>query len=230
MDVTPLPPSDDDLVVARPAGVPAQLMLLFHGVGAEPADLAALGRRLAAAFPQACVVCVRAPAASDFGRGFQWFSVRGIDEAARVERVAAAMPEFLARIRGWQQATGAGVEETALVGFSQGAIMALESTARAPRLAGRVIAIAGRFAALPAEANPEVTLHLFHGKADPVIPYAATVEAAEHLVALGGDLTADVLPFHGHAVDDEIADLLIERLRSHIPQRVWREAMRDAPG
>ena len=91
-----------------------------------------------------------------------------------------------------------------------------------------MVSIAGRFAQLPEAANPGTTLHMFHGKLDPVIPYGFTVEAAQHLVRIGGDVTADVLPHIGHQVNDEIADLMIERLRGHLPKRTWEAAMQAA--
>lgn len=218
-----------DIVVQQPEGVPGQLVLLFHGVGATAADMLPLARRLAERFPQAFVVCVNAPVASDLGQGFQWFSVVGIDEASRPARVAAAMDGFVEQVRGWQRASGASIASTALVGFSQGAIMALESTARPDALAGRIVAIAGRYAAAPHAPPAGTTLHLIHGKADPVIGYAHTVRAAEALVAAGADLTADVLPFVGHRIDDRVAELLIERLTTYVPRRLWEEALRSAP-
>ena len=52
-----------------------------------------------------------------------------------------------------------------------------------------------------------------------------TIAAAQCLLELGTDVTADVLPFVGHEVPDEMADLVLERLRGYLPQRRWREAM-----
>jgi len=214
------------IIVARPAGQAQQLMLLFHGVGGSAQDLVPLGRVLAAEFPAAFVVSVAAPLPSGAGR--QWFSVTGISEENRVERVAAALPAFLECVAHWQKTAGVGTDAVALIGFSQGGIMALESTRDRPACAGRVVAIAGRFAQLPATPNEGTTLHLFHGKLDPVIPYGFTVEAAQHLVRIGADVTADVIPGIGHQIDDEIAELMIERLRGHLPRRVWEAAMKAA--
>jgi phospholipase/carboxylesterase len=47
-------------------------------------------------------------------------------------------------------------------------------------------------------------------------------------VAIGADVTADVIPQVGHQIDAEIAELLIERLRGHLPRRTWEAAMRAA--
>jgi phospholipase/carboxylesterase len=223
-----------DLAVQRPAGAPQQLILLFHGVGSTPQNMEPLGRRLAAEFPQAAVVCIAGPDRCDLGAGHQWFSVQGITEENRVPRIAATLPRFVERVRAWQQQTGATEAQTALIGFSQGAIMALASTQADPArhgspLAGRVVSIAGRFATPPEHAPAQTTLHFIHGKSDAVIPYAHTVTAAERLIRLGGDVTADVIPFLGHAVDQSVLDLVIERLKGHIPKRIWEEATRAAP-
>ena len=218
----------ESIIVARPEGAALQLMLLFHGVGATAQDLVPLGRVLAAEFPDAFVVSIAAPLPAESGGGRQWFSVHGITEESRPERVAAALPAFAETVARWQKDAGVGTDAVALIGFSQGGIMALESTRDRPALAGRVVSIAGRFAQLPAAPNLATTVHMFHGKADPVIPYGFTVEAAKHLVAIGADVTADVLPHIGHQVNDEIAELLIERLRGHLPKRVWEAAMKAA--
>ena len=148
------------LIVQQPEGVPAQLMLLFHGVGAEPRQMLPLAQRLAHQFPQGMVVSVpgRQPAdTAGAGGGRQWFSVQGISEDNRPARIAQAMPEFIACVRDWQQRSGATPAATALIGFSQGAIMALESTQLADAqqpLGGRVVALSGRFATTPALAWP----------------------------------------------------------------------------
>jgi phospholipase/carboxylesterase len=218
----------DSIIVARPEGAPQQLMLLFHGVGASAHDMLPLGKVLAEEFPQALVVSVAAPADSGAPGGRQWFSVMDISEENRPERVAAALPVFIETVQAWQREAGVATDAVALIGFSQGGIMALEATRDQPPIAGRVVSIAGRFAQLPATPNAGTTLHLLHGKLDPVIPYGFTVEAAQHLVRLGGDVTADVIPFVGHQINDEITALLIERLRGHLPKRTWEAAMRAA--
>jgi phospholipase/carboxylesterase len=216
----------DSLIIQQPAGPAQQLVLLFHGVGANAADMEPLGRAIAAEFAQAFVVSVAGGQAADLGSGRQWFSVRGITEENRPERVAQALPGFLSAVRHWQHAAQAGIDATALVGFSQGAIMALEATRSADVPAGRVVAIAGRFASLPDRATRKVTVHLIHGKADPVIPYRYTIAAAGRLISLQGDVTADVLPFVGHEINDEVCALVVERFKSYVPQRCWDEALR----
>jgi phospholipase/carboxylesterase len=215
----------DALFIQRPAGAAQQLFLLFHGVSGTPGDMQALGERLVQAFPQAAIVAVAAAFDCDLGRGRQWFSVQGIDDANRGERVAQALPLFLAEVQRWQAQLGVPAAATALIGFSQGAILALEASKQTELLAARVVGIAGRFITLPAQLHTHCTVHLIHGKSDEVMPYGLTVQAAEHLVAVGADVTADVLPFVRHELPGEVMDMVLERLQGHIPQARWREAL-----
>jgi len=220
-------------LVRRPAsGTPDLLFLLFHGVGANAAHMAGLATRLAAEYPQAAVACLDAPDPFDVAPaagGRQWFSVQGVTEGNRPARVAAALPRFIAEVRAAQRRFEVGVPQTALVGFSQGAIMALEAVQAEPGLAGRVLAFSGRHAQAPVHAPRDTTVHLLHGLADRVMPAGAAIDSAERLVALGADVTADVLPGIGHELHPELVERAIEQLRSFLPKRVWRAALGEAP-
>lgn len=191
------------VVVQRPVGPPQQLFLLFHDEGGTPGDLAAMGRVLAGAFPQALVASLPLP--PDAG-------------------------EMLEAVARWQGECGLDAQATALVGYGGGATRVLESTQQAPARAGRVVALAGTFGKLPDQAATGVTIHLFHGKEDPVTPYGRVVAAAKRLIALGADITADILPFVGREVTAEMGDLVLERLRGYIPRRRWQEALAADPG
>ncbi len=216
--------SNDALTIQKPAGPAAQLILLFHGVGANAHAMEPLARQLAARFPLAMVVSVNAPTPAGNPGGFQWFSVAGITEDNRAERIAQAMPAFTACIAHWQKEAGLGPEATALVGFSQGAILALESTLEVPPPASRVVSIGGRFAHLPATGQYTGSIHFLHGKEDAVIPYSHTVMAAHHLRDLGVDMTAEVLPYIGHEVHPEFMQRVLDKLGTHISHRLWKQA------
>ncbi len=217
------------LIVHTPASdKPKQLFLLFHGVGAAPDDLVPLGKILGERFPQSAIVSVQAPHDCPYSDGYQWYSVDGITEELRPALAAQALPLFIEAVQQWQAAFKVGADATALVGFSQGAGMALESTQLDIPLAARIVALSGRFATLPARAPEHCTLHLIHGKQDAVIAYSHTIRAAERLVQLGADITADVIPFAGHEINEAIAALVIERLTTHVPKRIWEAAQSEA--
>ncbi|MBG6081261.1 phospholipase/carboxylesterase [Rubrivivax gelatinosus] len=211
-------------------GAPEQLVLLLHGVGSSGASMAALAQALRHEFPQAALLAPDAPEAFDGGgTGRQWFSVAGIDEANRPERVAEALPALWSWVRAEQRRLGVPAPATAIAGFSQGAILALETAAQCDGLAGRVLAFSGRFARLPARAPRLTTLHLFHGATDAVIDAAHARHAFETLAGLNGDATLDVAEGLGHVLHPALVDRAIFRLRHHIPARTWAEALGSAP-
>ncbi|MDE1948090.1 MAG: esterase [Burkholderiales bacterium] len=205
----------NDLILQQPrpeAGTARQLFLLFHGVGSNAEDLRGLGNALAARHPEAWVVSVQSPEPSDLGQGWQWFSVRGVTTDNRAYRIATAMPGFIQTVARWQQRSGVGAQGTTLLGFSQGAIMALESTQEPLPVAGRVVALAGLFAAPPHRAHPGTRIHLLHGQVDGVVPALASVEAQAQLAALQADVTLDLLAGLGHGIDERMAARLWDRL------------------
>jgi len=189
-----------------------ELLLFFHGVGSSAEDLLPLAKAVAAKRPNAWVISVRSPDPSSFGSGWQWFSVQGVTEANRPERVNAAMPAFLRCIAAWQQQSGVGPESTTLIGFSQGAIMALESTQQAVPPAGRVVAIAGRFAQAPRRAAAHTLIHLIHGEQDQVMPLALALGAKAQLEALGAQPTLDRLAGLAHGIDARVVAAIEQRL------------------
>lgn len=203
----------DSIIVHQPTTTPAQLILLFHGVGSRAEDLQPLGQALGRHFADAFIVSVRSPDASDLGAGWQWFSVRGVDEANRVTRVADTMPRFVQTVQYWQGKTRLAAAATTLIGFSQGAIMALESTQQPVPLARSIMAIAGRFAQSPRHAPTSAHVHLMHGDTDPVMPTRLSELALAQLLSLGGSATLDRFPGLGHGIDARVLERIIERMR-----------------
>jgi phospholipase/carboxylesterase len=209
---------EPSIVVARPAGA-TQLVLLFHGVGSSAASLAPLGQVIAQARPNAMVVSVDAPHASTLGHGREWFSVIGVSEQNRPERIAATLPTFLQTVAHWQRVAGVGPEETAIVGFSQGAIVSLEATqvqaAQVPAM--RVIALAGRFGQAVRRAPKGLRFHLIHGEQDTVVPPHASLAAARELRELGAEVTLDLLPGLGHGIDGRAVERVLQHLGGERP-------------
>jgi phospholipase/carboxylesterase len=210
-------------------GAPSLLFIHLHGVGASALAMTPVAERLARAYPQAAQLIPDAFDAFDQApEGRQWFSVHGVDEANRPGRVAAVMPRLVALVQEAQRQFGLAPATTALVGFSQGAILALEAAKLEPPLCGRVIAFGGRFATLPSIA-PTPVVHILHGKEDAVVAFRHAVEAATIMVGQGGDVTADIVPGIGHEPHPDLLERAVEHLQSYLPRRVWAEALAEAP-
>lgn len=214
-----------------PEGSPAQLLLIFHGVGDSARGMAPLAALLRHQFPQSAVVAADGffpfDAAPVDGR--QWFSLAGVTDDNRAARVAEVVPRLAEWIRAQQARLGCSPAQTCLVGFSQGSIMALETIAANDGLAGRVLAFAGRYAALPEVAPRLTTLHLLHGAEDDRIAADHARAAFDHLAEREGDVTLDIAEGVGHELHPALLECAMQRLTGHIPQRTWREAMGSVP-
>ncbi|MBI3900168.1 MAG: esterase [Gammaproteobacteria bacterium] len=212
---------DESIVVRTPTTPAEQLILLFHGVGADAKSMYPFGQWLSTFFPKAAIVSVAAPYASDLGSGNQWFSVRNVTEDNRPTRVAAVMPQFLDTVQRWQATFTVTPSQTVLLGFSQGAIMALEASVAQDGVAGQVLALSGRYAKLPSSAPTQTILHLIHGESDPVIPVTNCIDAGKRLQALQANFTANVLPSVGHEITQEVARRAVECLQRPLQRSVW---------
>ncbi|EGT4373281.1 esterase [Cronobacter malonaticus] len=215
----------DHFVVQSPELPARQLLLLFHGVGDNPVAMGEIGSYFAPLFPDALVVSVGGPAPSGPAPGREWFSVQGVTESNRQQRVDEIMPTFIDIVRHWQRESGVGPAATALIGFSQGAIMVLEGVKAAPGLASRVIAFNGRFAELPTAATTATTVHLIHGEEDEVIDSRYAQAAADALLRAGGDVTLDIVEDLGHAIDNRSMQLALDHLRYTVPKHYFDEAL-----
>ncbi|MFM2480572.1 esterase [Celerinatantimonas sp. YJH-8] len=197
------------IVVQQPV-VASGLILLLHGVGANARGMQEIGEYLAHEFPDSAVIAVNSPDPCDLGSGFQWFSVQGVTEANRPARIAATMGRFEQMIQYWQQQTQVDASQTTLIGFSQGAIMALESAKQqTTALAGRIVSLSGRFAALPQTLVHPPRFLFLHGQQDPVIDVQYAHQAVTCLQQQSVTVESCYYPGMGHQVSAaELSDLV----------------------
>jgi phospholipase/carboxylesterase len=185
-----------------PVSAPAKgLVVLMHGVGSNARDLMPLADIWSEALPDVAFTSLDGTDAFDGGfGGRQWFSLRDVNEANREARVSAAYPALRgvleAELAHWQVPFG----RLALVGFSQGSIMALHHVAASAEGAAGVVAYSGRLAS-PIVANNGTPLTLIHGEDDEVIPVRELEYAADAFSNAGYTVDAYVLPGIGHTID-----------------------------
>lgn len=180
------------------------LVIFLHGVGSSGADIGELGAALAPTLPGTKFAAPNGP--GRFNAGHQWFSIVGISDENRPARVEAARPAFDTVIAETISHAGfnARLDRVALVGFSQGAIMALDALASGRWPVAGIVAFSGRLASPPPLApNPQTRLLLIHGAADTMIPAGQSEEAARVLAMAGADVSTLILPGLGHAISGE---------------------------
>lgn len=199
---------------------PKKLVVFLHGLGADGEDLIALGQVFGQVLPDAQFVAPNAPEPCDMAPfGYQWFSLQ--DRAypmmlAGVQAAAPALDHFLDR---QLDILGLTDEDMALVGFSQGTMMALYTALRRPNCCAGVVGYSGALIApelLEAEARSKPPVCLIHGDADPVVVFDAMGAAETGLRAAGLSVETHTRHGLGHGIDPEGITIAGEFLKKHL--------------
>ena len=138
-------------------------------------------------------------------QGYQWFSLDdfGIEAMSAGARwAAAALNGFLDETLG---AHGLEDADLALVGFSQGCMMALEVALRRPRPCAGVVGYSGMLlngAGLAREITARPPVLLIHGADDPVVPPQCLGLAEAALVAENVPVECHLHPQLAHGIDE----------------------------
>lgn len=205
------PHGGQPVAAAGPPPAQARLGLVaLHGRGASPADILALAAHLA---PEG--VAARAPTAA----GASWWPMSFLEpleaNAPHVESALAAVEACVAAL----MAEGLPSRRIALMGFSQGACLALEHVARAGRVYAGVVAFSGGLVGnAEGEGGPDAALYgrpakrfdydgalggtpvlLSCHERDPHIPLARVRATEAVFTALGATPHLEIIAGQGHA-------------------------------
>lgn len=188
------------------AGAPlddaAGAVIALHGRGADANDIIALAEDVA---PSG--IAIVAPEAA----GYTWYPYRFIEPTGRNEPYLSSALHKIAAVISDLTPRGIPSERIALLGFSQGACLALESAARHPRRYAGVIGFSGGLIGPPGtdftypgslEGTP---VFLGCSDVDAHIPVGRVEETAIALERLGASVESRIYPGMGHTVNrDEI--------------------------
>ncbi|MDB5539448.1 MAG: hypothetical protein JWQ89_1175 [Devosia sp.] len=198
-------------------GIAKQAVVLLHGYGADGNDLIGLGHHWGPLLPDAFFVAPNAPSPSAGNPfGFEWFPLAVDRIAGRIEGAKTAAPaivEFLTDL--WAQ-TGLTAADTYLIGFSQGAMMALHVGTALPRPLRGVVSFSGAF--VPADSFPaedKAPVALIHGDLDQVVDPNLSRQAATELTAAGYDVSLHISPGMGHGIAPDGLDFSTSFLLAH---------------
>src|SRR5712675_3206355 len=194
------------------SGAAKKLVVFLHGYGADGKDLIEIGRAWQQFLPDAAFVSPHAPepcAGAPMGR--QWFPLtfREPDERWRgVNAAAPALNRFLDAELARRKLPASAL---ALVGFSQGTMMALQVGLRRATAPAAIVGYSGLFV-LPNNAEPDAVaaeiksrppVLLVHGDQDDLIPVEALFHATQALAALEGPTEFHISAGIGHGIDQE---------------------------
>ncbi|HYC16168.1 MAG TPA: prolyl oligopeptidase family serine peptidase [Pseudolabrys sp.] len=194
------------------SGRTRQLVVFLHGYGADGNDLIDIGRAWQGLLPDAAFASPHAPRpCGQAPTGREWFPLtfRNPDERwTGVNQAAPVLESFLdAELKRRNLPPGA----LALVGFSQGTMMALHVGLRRSVPPAAIVGYSGMLvvpegieaSAFAAEIRSRPPVLLIHGDADELIPVQALLHAAQGLAQLDVPAEWHIAAGIGHGIDQE---------------------------
>jgi phospholipase/carboxylesterase len=198
--------------LAPRSGAARQLVVFLHGYGADGNDLIEIGRAWQQYLPQAAFASPHAPEpCGQAPVGRQWFGLTFRDPNERwlgVTKAAPMLDHFLDAELARHKLPPSAL---ALVGFSQGTMMALHVGLRRAVSPAAIVGFSGLLV-LPPDGNAEAfaaqiksrpPVLLIHGDQDELIPPEALFQAAQDLAAVGVPVEWHLATGVGHGIDAE---------------------------
>ena len=183
----------------------AAAMLMVHGRGARAEDILSL----AAEFQQPEFAYLAPQAANN-----TWYPNRFLAPIEENEPWLSSALQFVGDVLMQISSAGIPYERTILLGFSQGACLALEFAARNAKRFGGVVGLSG--ALIGPEDTPReyenslagTPVFLGCSDVDFHVPKERVEEAAEVFTRLGGEVTKRLYPQMGHMVNEDEIDFV----------------------
>jgi phospholipase/carboxylesterase len=176
-----------------PSGKAKQLIVILHGYGADGKDLITIGKEWQKVLPDAACIAPNAHQACDQSpMGRQWFSLSDRNPNERWTGACSASPVIDDFLDTELAKLGLTDKDLALVGFSQGAMMALHTGLRRKQAPAGILSFSGLLVG-PEHLAETVThtaatappIFMLHGSADGVVPVQSMFMSANALAEVG---------------------------------------------
>lgn len=189
-------------------GPAKRVLVLLHGASSSPELFAPVAIAWQLKFPSAVAFVLQAPIAvkSQNGRPerFSWLvpSDDLFERSVRTREAAEKLALTLALI---EKQSGISANQTAVIGFGEGASLALEIARSDTRLADIVVSYAGQLSR-SLSANERISsrsVHLLHGELDSIVTPDKSERAFRQIKRIHENVTFDVLVDGTHVIDQD---------------------------
>ena len=192
------------------------LVLFLHGLGADGQDLISIGELWADKLPHTAFISPNAPFPCDMAPyGYQWFSLQDRSDKAMLNGIENAAKHLDAFIDDLKNKYNVPESKIAVMGFSQGAMMACYTMPRRQEPCAAILGYSGLLVdadGLKAPKTVKMPVLLVHGDDDDVVPYHRLAEAEKGFAGAGFDVKAITCQGLGHRIDEKGLKLGLEEI------------------
>ncbi|MBL0941573.1 MAG: dienelactone hydrolase family protein [Alphaproteobacteria bacterium] len=185
---------------------PEHLVIFLHGYGSNGHDLIGLGRAWQKVLRTTEFIAFHAPtpcSESPYEQSYQWFNLSNFDQALMNEGISQTVPLLNASIDKYLEERNLSDHNLALVGFSQGTMMALSAGLARPNPCAGIVGYSGIFIdrpGTPVASLPEILL--IHGDHDQVVNIEYLPQSAQRLSSLGAKVRTHICKGLDHTIDN----------------------------
>lgn len=184
---------------------PPRLLIFIHPAGSSPEAFAPVAIAWQLKFPGATGIVLQG--LRHLGRHTDWFDPSDVDGQS-TQRLQAACELILTRIAALQDQIGIGPQQTVLIGHGQGATVALECARLQPSSMSIVAAYGARLMRpIAPDERVSSVIHLMHGEFDSVVPTVYGMRAYRGLLAVGTDVTLDIVEGEAHVIGQDMVNV-----------------------
>ncbi len=188
---------------------PKKLVVFLHGYGANGADLFSLSSILSSILPDAEFISPDAPEICEISNlGRQWFSIDKIPHGA-----IQATKKFLGFLRDEADKLSLNFKDLILIGFSQGAMMSLQSLLSNETVFKGIIAFSGGISkdnilscknliVNKKHINMSTPVILIHGVNDEIVPFSTQKVTKKLLSNIGFTIETTACKDLGHSINE----------------------------
>lgn len=207
------------------AGAPlddaAAALIMLHGRGADARDMLGLASQLQARIdptqtPRLAAHADKIAYLAPNAAGNAWYPYRFIEPVKRNEPFLSGALEIVGGLIAHVRASGMALDKIMLLGFSQGACLALEYAARHPQRYGAVFGLSGGLIGetLPTYSGALSDTPVLIGCSDVDfhIPVQRVRESANVFRALGAAVDERIYPQMGHTINDDEVTAILARM------------------
>lgn len=195
---------------------PQKLVVFLHGIGSNGRDLIELAPYFNEKIEKAYFVSPNAPQPyAGLTDGYQWYDLNDfnlehlnheIEESSFIlkEYVYDKLDELSLRM-----------QDVILIGFSQGASMAIYTALHHQLICSKVIAFSGFLPriAYPGDYENKPDICIIHGDMDDIVPYELSLNAKSELEKLAFKIEHHRIKGMGHFINQEALDRVFEFLQ-----------------
>ena len=197
-----------------------QVIVLCHGYGGDGNDISSLAINWQRFMPDAIFMCPNAPEVCAINpKGYQWFDLSSDKEEFILEKSLLAeekLSKFVDQVLNNLQLQSS---DLALVGFSQGCMMAIQVGLKKEKKINSIIGYSGKIInqkhlSINIKSKPKILL--MHGADDTIVPPTCLLEAKEYLENHKIKIKAKLFKNCEHKIPVEGSSLGLSFLRKNL--------------